>query len=112
MTYDEAVSVLKKSGHSFSVPVCLRCWSSNVRCFTSCCSCCAQVDGDAGLVSEHERYLAETHCKSPVFVTDYPASMKPFYMLRNDDDRTVACTDLLVPRIVSATATASRRHMS
>ncbi|KAJ2449199.1 asparaginyl-tRNA synthetase [Coemansia sp. RSA 2336] len=50
-----------------------------------------------GLQSEHERYLATTHFNGPVFVTDYPAAIKPFYMLPNPDGRTVACMDLLVP---------------
>ncbi|KAJ2160024.1 asparaginyl-tRNA synthetase [Coemansia sp. RSA 552] len=52
-----------------------------------------------GLQSEHERYLASTHFEGPVFVTDYPADIKPFYMLPNEYDsgRTVACMDLLVP---------------
>ncbi|KAJ2236865.1 asparaginyl-tRNA synthetase [Coemansia sp. RSA 485] len=49
------------------------------------------------LQSEHERYLATTHFGGPVFVTDYPADIKSFYMLPNPDSRTVACTDLLVP---------------
>ncbi len=57
----------------------------------------------AGLQSEHERWLADVHARGPVFVTDYPASLKPFYMrLNNSTDRqagreTVACFDLLVP---------------
>ncbi|KAI7826381.1 asparaginyl-tRNA synthetase [Kickxella alabastrina] len=50
-----------------------------------------------GLQSEHERYLATTHFAGPVFVTDYPADIKSFYMLPNPDGRTVACMDLLVP---------------
>ncbi|KAJ2000375.1 asparaginyl-tRNA synthetase [Coemansia thaxteri] len=50
-----------------------------------------------GLQSEHERYLATTHFEGPVFVTDYPVAIKPFYMLPNPDGRTVACMDLLVP---------------
>lgn len=49
------------------------------------------------LQSEHERWIAEELVKGPVFVTDYPASLKPFYMRRNDDGNTVACFDLLVP---------------
>jgi asparaginyl-tRNA synthetase len=49
-----------------------------------------------GLQSEHERWLAAA---GPVFVTDYPATLKPFYMRANDDGRTVACFDLLVPGI-------------
>ncbi|KAJ2367584.1 asparaginyl-tRNA synthetase [Coemansia sp. RSA 2610] len=50
-----------------------------------------------GLQSEHERYLATKHFNGPVFVTDYPADIKPFYMLPNPDRCTVACMDLLVP---------------
>ncbi|KAI9503056.1 asparaginyl-tRNA synthetase [Coemansia spiralis] len=50
-----------------------------------------------GLQSEHERYLAAKHFDGPVFVTDYPAEIKPFYMLPNPDGKTVACMDLLVP---------------
>ncbi|CAA7267985.1 unnamed protein product [Cyclocybe aegerita] len=50
-----------------------------------------------GLQSEHERWLAETLIGGPVFVTDYPAALKPFYMRANPDDKTVACFDLLVP---------------
>jgi len=51
------------------------------------------------LQSEHERWLAETLVRGPVFVTDYPASFKPFYMRVNSDERTVACFDLLVPYV-------------
>jgi len=49
------------------------------------------------LRSEHERWIAEDFVGGPVFVTDYPAGLKPFYMRANDDGRTVACFDLLVP---------------
>ncbi len=49
--------------------------------------------------SEQERFLAEEVFARPVFVTDYPASFKPFYMRLNDDGRTVACTDLLAPGV-------------
>ncbi len=49
--------------------------------------------------TEHERFLAETHFGRPVFVTDYPKEIKSFYMRQNDDGRTVAATDLLVPGI-------------
>ncbi|KAI0319852.1 asparaginyl-tRNA synthetase [Amylostereum chailletii] len=49
------------------------------------------------LQSEHERWLAEELVGGPVFVTDYPTELKPFYMRRNDDGKTVACFDLLVP---------------
>lgn len=53
----------------------------------------------ADLKTEHERYLAEQVFKGPVFVTDYPAQLKPFYMKLNPDERTVACCDLLVPGV-------------
>jgi len=54
---------------------------------------------ESGLKSEHERWLAEKH--GPTFVTDYPAAQKPFYMRKNEGEQqdTVACFDLLVPRI-------------
>ena len=51
------------------------------------------------LQSEHERWLAESLIGGPVFVTDYPTSLKPFYMRANDDNKTVACFDLLVPHV-------------
>ena len=51
------------------------------------------------LQSEHERWLADHLVGGPVFVTDYPASLKPFYMRLNSDKETVACFDLLVPRL-------------
>jgi asparaginyl-tRNA synthetase len=51
------------------------------------------------LQTEHERYLTEGHCKRPVIVYNYPKEIKAFYMRLNDDQRTVAAMDLLVPRI-------------
>ena len=51
------------------------------------------------LQSEHERYLTEQHFKAPVFVHDWPRDIKAFYMRQNDDGKTVAAMDLLVPRI-------------
>ncbi len=51
------------------------------------------------LQTEHERYLAEKHFMRPVFVTDYPKEVKAFYMRQNDDGRTVAAVDLLVPGV-------------
>lgn len=51
------------------------------------------------LQSEHERYLTEQHFRAPVFVHDWPRDIKAFYMRQNDDGRTVAAMDLLVPRI-------------
>ncbi|WP_432737521.1 asparagine--tRNA ligase [Maridesulfovibrio sp. FT414] len=51
------------------------------------------------LQTEHERYLTENHFKKPVIVYNYPKEIKPFYMRVNDDNKTVAAMDLLVPRI-------------
>lgn len=51
------------------------------------------------LFKEHERYLTDVHFRKPVFVTDYPACFKAFYMRLNDDGKTVRCLDLLVPGI-------------
>ena len=51
------------------------------------------------LQSEHERWLAESLIGGPVFITNYPTSLKPFYMRSNDDEKTVACFDLLVPYV-------------
>ena len=77
ITYDEAQALLLASGRAFEYP----------------------VGPGESLQAEHERFLAEEHFKGPVFVTDYPADQKSFYMRRNDDGRTVAATDLLVPRL-------------
>jgi asparaginyl-tRNA synthetase len=56
----------------------------------------AAPEWGGSLASEHERWLARD---GPIFITNYPASVKPFYMRQNDDQKTVACFDLLVPRI-------------
>ena len=77
LTYTEAVEILEKSGKEFTFPVS---WG---------------VD----LQTEHERYLTEEVFKAPVFLTDYPKDIKAFYMRLNDDNKTVAATDLLVPGI-------------
>ncbi|KAJ8516391.1 hypothetical protein ONZ45_g6269 [Pleurotus djamor] len=77
MTYDEAINILKESEQNFKFPVK---WGN-------------------GLQSEHEKFLAEEVVKSPLFVTDYPKDVKPFYMRINPDGRTVGCFDLLVPGI-------------
>ncbi len=53
----------------------------------------------ADLQSEHERYLVEKHFKKPVILTDYPSSIKAFYMKQNDDGKTVRAMDILFPQI-------------
>ncbi len=62
------------------------------------------------LATEHERYLSEKHFKRPVFVTDYPASMKPFYMYMNDDGKTVAACDLLISDVGEIVGGSQREH--
>lgn len=77
ITYSEAIEIMKKSGHSFEyVP-----------------------EFGIDMQTEHERYLAEVHFKRPVIVRDYPKEIKAFYMRLNDDGRTVAAMDVLVPGI-------------
>ena len=58
-----------------------------------------KVSWGVDIQTEHERYLSEKIFKKPVFVTDYPKEIKAFYMKQNDDNKTVAATDLLVPGI-------------
>ncbi len=77
VTYTEAIDVLLKSGESFKYPVY---WG---------------VD----LQTEHERYLTEKVYKKPIFLIDYPKDIKAFYMRLNDDGKTVAAMDLLVPGV-------------
>ena len=57
------------------------------------------VEWGVDLQSEHERWLVEKHFNGPVIITDYPASIKAFYMRQNDDGKTVAAMDVLVPGI-------------
>jgi len=77
VTYTEAIELLEKSGRSFQFPVRWGC----------------------DLQTEHERYLTEEVMKKPVFVINYPKEIKALYMRVNDDNRTVAAMDLLVPGI-------------
>ena len=77
ISYTQAIDILKKSNKKFDF----------------------KVDYGTDLQSEHERFLAEEYFKTPVFLTDYPKEIKPFYMRMNEDGKTVAAVDLLVPRI-------------
>ena len=77
VTYTEAVEILKKNNDKFDY----------------------KVEWGCDLQTEHERYLTEQVFKKPVFVTDYPKDIKAFYMRLNDDGRTVAAADCLVPGI-------------
>jgi len=77
VTYTEAIRLLESSGEAFDYPVK---WGMDIQ-------------------TEHERYLAEKRMKRPVIVTDYPKDIKAFYMRGNDDGRTVAAMDVLVPRL-------------
>ena len=77
VTYTEAVELLKKSGKEFQYP----------------------VEWGIDLQTEHERYLTEEIFKKPLFVTDYPKEIKAFYMRLNEDNKTVAACDLLVPGV-------------
>jgi len=77
LTYTEAVDLLIKSGEKFSYPVS---WGIDLQ-------------------TEHERYITEKIFGKPVFLTDYPKEIKAFYMRQNEDGKTVAAMDLLVPGI-------------
>lgn len=77
VSYTEAVDILLKSGKEFQYPVA---WGIDLQ-------------------TEHERYLTEEVFKKPIFVTDYPKDIKAFYMRLNDDGKTVAACDLLVPGV-------------
>lgn len=77
VTYTEAIELLQQSGVKFEYA----------------------PEWGCDLQTEHERYLCEQHFNKPVFVTDYPAQIKAFYMRLNDDGKTVAAADCLVPGI-------------
>ena len=76
-SYTDAIDILKHSGEKFEYPVA---WGEDLQ-------------------TEHERYLTEKHFGKPVFVTDWPKEIKAFYMRMNDDGKTVAAADLLVPAV-------------
>lgn len=77
ITYTDAINILQASKKEFENPV-----------FWGC-----------DLQTEHERFIAEEYCKKPVFVINYPKEIKAFYMRLNDDGKTVAAMDLLVPGV-------------
>ncbi|HEY1581463.1 MAG TPA: asparagine--tRNA ligase [Chthoniobacterales bacterium] len=77
LSYTDAVELLRSSGEKFEFP----------------------VEYGLNLQSEHERWLTEKHFKAPLTVFNYPREIKPFYMRRNDDGKTVTAMDLLVPGI-------------
>ena len=77
VTYTEAIRLLEESGNKFDYPVS---WGMDMQ-------------------TEHERYLTEKIFGKPVFVTDYPAEIKAFYMRLNEDGKTVAAMDMLVPGV-------------
>jgi asparaginyl-tRNA synthetase len=77
ITYTEAVKILEKSKQKFEFP----------------------VEWGVDLQSEHERYITEQAIKKPVIVYDYPKKIKAFYMRVNDDEKTVAAIDVLVPKV-------------
>ncbi|MBZ4671874.1 MAG: Asparaginyl-tRNA synthetase [Deferribacteraceae bacterium] len=77
LEYKDAIKILEKSGKNFEF----------------------EVGYGKDLQTEHERYLTEEYFKKPVFVINYPKTIKPFYMYQNDDKKTVAAMDLLVPGV-------------
>ncbi|MEL6105191.1 MAG: asparagine--tRNA ligase, partial [Planctomycetota bacterium] len=77
LSYTEAISILQKCGEKFDY----------------------QVSWGTDLQAEHERYLTEKHVGGPLILTDYPSTIKPFYMRLSDDEKTVAAMDVLVPGV-------------
>ena len=77
LDYTDAIDILKACGKEFKFP----------------------VEWGCDLQTEHEKYITEEHFKKPVFIVNYPADIKAFYMKQNADGKTVAATDLLVPGI-------------
>ena len=77
LPYTEAITILEQSGKKFEFDVA---WGKDLQ-------------------SEHERFMTEEHFKQPVIVYDYPKDIKAFYMRLNDDEKTVAAMDILVPAI-------------
>lgn len=77
VTYTDAIKILEDSKHKFEYPVK---WGIDMQ-------------------SEHERYLTEVHFKKPIAVVNYPKEIKAFYMKQNDDGKTVAAMDILVPQV-------------
>lgn len=75
ITHEEAITILKDAGVDFAF----------------------QPEYGQDLAKEHEKYLTETHFHSPVFIYQWPKEIKSFYMYQNDDGKTVAAVDLLVP---------------
>ncbi len=88
VTYTDAVELLTGSGKAFEYPIS---WGKDIQ-------------------TEHERFLAEEYFKKPVIITGYPKAIKAFYMYQNDDDRTVAAMDVLVPRIGEIIGGSQREH--
>jgi asparaginyl-tRNA synthetase len=77
LSYTDAIDILNKSGQKFEY----------------------ETNWGSDLQTEHERFLTENEFKKPVIVTDYPREIKPFYMKQNDDGKTVAAMDVLVPKL-------------
>jgi asparaginyl-tRNA synthetase len=77
MSYTEAVDILTGCGEKFEYPIQ---WGTDLQ-------------------AEHERFLTEKHVGGPLILTDYPSTIKPFYMRVSDDEKTVAAMDVLVPGV-------------
>ena len=91
INYTEAINILKEAKQNFAYPIA---WGNDLQ-------------------TEHERYLTEKVFNKPIFVTDYPKTIKAFYMRQNDDGNTVAAMDLLVPgvgEIIGGSSREERTH--
>ncbi|MCS6893492.1 MAG: asparagine--tRNA ligase [Deltaproteobacteria bacterium] len=88
ITYTDAINLLRGSGCQFEFEPR---WGNDLQ-------------------TEHERFLSEAYFKGPVVVTNYPKSIKAFYMYQNDDNETVACMDFLLPKVGETIGGSQREH--
>ena len=88
LDYTKAIEILQAAGRTWQFPVA---WGKDLK-------------------TEHARYLTEEYVKRPVFIINYPRGIKPFYMYCNDDGKTVACMDLLIPRVGELIGGSQREH--
>ena len=89
-TYSDCIDLLKKSNKNFEF----------------------KPEWGKDLQTEHERFITDNHFKGPVFITDWPKDIKPFYMRLNDDEKTVSCMDLIMPKVGELIGGSAREERS
>ena len=89
-TYSDCIELLKKSNKNFEF----------------------KPEWGKDLQTEHEKFITDDHFKGPIFITDWPKDIKPFYMRLNDDEKTVSCMDLIMPRVGELIGGSAREERS